>query len=300
MRSDSWFYEVFRQWPDLILSFLGGQSAGPGQGVGYRFEAPVLKEGEQRLDGVLVPPVESAERPVVILEVQMFADGLFLHRLYAETACYLLQHPGVRHWQAVVITPRAAMPLGPVELFAEFLERRVTIVNLEDLSRRQGLEPLEELLTLVVRQEPELGPISRRLVERQPELSAMIATILWKRLPHLSLEEVMTIAGIQLAELSETRAYQDILAKGRVEGRAEGREEGRDEGLELGLEKGGQREAAVLVLKQLRRRFGSVTAEQDATIRGLSTSELEQLAEALLDFGSPADLTAWLARGLTG
>ena len=103
MRSDSWFYEVFRQWPDLILSFLGGQSAGPGQGVGYRFEAPVLKEGEQRLDGVLVPPVESAERPVVILEVQMFADALFLHRLYAETARCLLQHPGVRHLQAVVI-----------------------------------------------------------------------------------------------------------------------------------------------------------------------------------------------------
>jgi hypothetical protein len=41
----------------------------------------VLKEGEQRLDGVLVPPVETVERPVVILEVQMFADRLFWHRL---------------------------------------------------------------------------------------------------------------------------------------------------------------------------------------------------------------------------
>jgi hypothetical protein len=49
------------------------------------------------------------------------------------------------------------LPLGPVELFAEFLERRVTVVNLEDLSRRQALEPLEELLTLVVRPEGELG-----------------------------------------------------------------------------------------------------------------------------------------------
>ena len=228
MRSDSWFYEVFRQWPDLILRFLGGEAPGAGEGEvpsgesGYRFEAPVLKEGEQRLDGVLVPPLETAEMPVVILEVQMFADGLFWHRLVAETARYLLQHPGVRHWQAVVLTPRAGLPLGPVEMFAEFLERRVRVVNLEELSRRQDLEPLEDLLTLVVRPEGELGPTSRRLVERQPELSAMIATMLWKRLPHLSLEEVMTIAGIQLAELSETRAYQDILAKGREEGREEG------------------------------------------------------------------------------
>jgi predicted transposase YdaD len=116
----------------------------------------------------------------------------------------------------------------------------------------------------------------------------MIATILWKRLPSLSLEEIMAIAGIQLAELSETRAYQDILAKGR------------EEGLEEGLEQGGQREAASLVLKQLRRRFGSVTAEQDATILGLTMARLEDLAEALMDFGSPPDLTSWLARGLTG
>jgi predicted transposase YdaD len=177
----------------------------------------------------------------------------------------------------------------------------------------------------VVRQEADLGPTSRRLVERQPELSAMIATILWKRLPQLSLEQIMTIAGIQLAELSETRAYQDILAKGREEGLEQGREEGLEqgreegleqgleegleqgleegleqgleEGLEEGLEQGGQREAGVLVLKLLQRRFGSVTVEQEATIRGLSTAELEELAEALLGFASPGDLEAWLASG---
>ena len=208
----------------------------------------------------------------------MFADVLFWHRLYAESARYLLQHPGVRHWQAVVLTPRPGLPLGPVEPFAEFLERRVTVVNLEELSQRGDLEPLEQLLTLVVRPEGKLAPVSRALVERQPELSAMIATILWKRLPHLSLEEVMTIAGIELAELSETRAYQDILAKGREEG----------------LEEGCQREAALLVLKQLRRRFGSVSANDAATISGLSTAALEDLAEALLAFGSPVDLEAWL------
>jgi predicted transposase YdaD len=92
----------------------------------------------------------------------------------------------------------------------------------------------------------------------------------------------MAIAGIELAELSETRAYQDILAKGREQGREEG------------LEQGGQREAVSLVLKQLRRRFGSVSADDADTIGGLSTAELEDLAEALMDFGSPVDLKAWL------
>jgi predicted transposase YdaD len=107
----------------------------------------------------------------------------------------------------------------------------------------------------------------------------MIAPILWKRLPHLSLEEIMTIAGVQLAELSETRAYQDILAMGREEGRQEG----------------GQREAARLVLRLLLRRFGSLHPEQAATIGALPTSQLESLGDALLDFGSAADLSNWLA-----
>jgi hypothetical protein len=56
-------------------------------------------------------------------------------------------------------------------------------------------------------------------------------------------------------------------------------------------------EAAELVLRLLRRRFGSETGEQVATIRGLSTAQLEQLAEALIDFASPDDLMAWLADG---
>jgi predicted transposase YdaD len=283
MRSDSWFYEVFRQWPDLILHFVAGLTPAQRLLMGYRYEAPVLKASEHRLDGVLLPPHQHPELPVVILEVQMFADPLFFHRLYAETGRYLQQHPGVHRWQIVVLTPQAGLRLGPVEPFAEFLEHRVRIVGLEELSRREGLEPLEELLTLVVRQEPELGPTSRRLVARKPELSAMIATILWKRLPSLSLEEIMAIAGIQLADLSETRAYQDILAKGLKQGLEQGRQEGFRE------------EAAGLVLRQLRRLFGDVPGDHEQSIRVLATAELEDLAEALMDFTTPADLTSWLA-----
>jgi hypothetical protein len=45
----------------------------------------------------------------------------------------------------------------------------------------------------------------------------------------------------------------------------------------------------------LRRRFGSVSANDAATIGGLRTAALEDLEEALLAFGSPVDLKAWLA-----
>jgi len=48
-------------------------------------------------------------------------------------------------------------------------------------------------------------------------------------------------------------------------------------------------------LRLLRRRCGALSAEQEANIRALSLERLEALAEALLDFESPADLAAWLA-----
>jgi len=41
-------------------------------------------------------------------------------------------------------------------------------------------------------------------------------------------------------------------------------------------------------------RCGERPADDAATIGGLSTAALEDLAEALMDFASPADLMAWL------
>ena len=89
-------------------------------------------------------------------------------------------------------------------------------------------------------------------------------------------------------ELKQTRFYQEVFAEGRTEGRAEGRAEGRTEGQ--------QQEAAVLVLRLLRRRLGTMPTEVESQIRALPVAELEALGEALLDWHTLAELTAWLQR----
>jgi predicted transposase YdaD len=66
--------------------------------------------------------------------------------------------------------------------------------------------------------------------------------------------------------------------------RAEGRSEGR------------QQEALRLVLRILGRRVGLPGPEVQARLEALSTEQLEDLGEALLDFTRPEDLTAWLAK----
>ncbi len=63
--------------------------------------------------------------------------------------------------------------------------------------------------------------------------------------------------------------------------------QGRTEGISQGKE--------TLVLRQLRRRLGAVSAETTARLDELSADQLDDLGEALLDFGSVTDLEQWLA-----
>jgi len=63
-----------------------------------------------------------------------------------------------------------------------------------------------------------------------------------------------------------------------------------------GMQEGRRQEAANLVLRQLRRRLGSVSAEEEEAVQSLPIRRLESLGEALLDFKRAADLSAWLRR----
>ncbi len=60
------------------------------------------------------------------------------------------------------------------------------------------------------------------------------------------------------------------------------------------LEEGRQEEALVMIMRPLTRLFGALDPDLQARIRQLSTSQLEDLSEALLDFAEVGDLVAWL------
>ncbi|WP_414572420.1 DUF4351 domain-containing protein [Nostoc sp. CCY 9925] len=49
-----------------------------------------------------------------------------------------------------------------------------------------------------------------------------------------------------------------------------------------------------MIQRQLTRRIGAITPELQQQLAGLSLTQLEDLAEALLDFSTEADLVAWL------
>jgi predicted transposase YdaD len=103
----------------------------------------------------------------------------------------------------------------------------------------------------------------------------MISTIMVYKFTSLTRTEVEAMIGITL---QETRVYQDAKAEGKAEGVSEGR----------------QAEGQSLILRQLSRRFGTLSAEVNTAVLALRLEKLEDLGEALLDFQEITDLISWL------
>lgn len=78
--------------------------------------------------------------------------------------------------------------------------------------------------------------------------------------------------------MRESVIYQEII------------QQGRREGLQQGLQQG----ELNVIMRQLRRRLGELEPVLNEQIRGLTTEQLEALADVVLDFSQTADLVTWL------
>ena len=72
-----------------------------------------------------------------------------------------------------------------------------------------------------------------------------------------------------------------------------------EEGIEQGIEQGKLQATLSLIMRLLPRRVGTLTPELQEQIQQLSLTQLDDLAVALLDFSSVADLEAWLQQELS-
>jgi predicted transposase YdaD len=288
--SDKLFYWLFQNQPDRILPLLPDL---PADARGYSFSAPVLKEREYRLDGLFLPPPERPELPALILEAQMAADGGFLRRLYAETARLVQQEPSIERWRVVVLCPSRQLNFGDPAPVAEFVEQRVQWIELLSAAANPTAPALVQALALLLQSEQDLPATTAALRARvagssgAAEIDDVIAAILVSRFNCRSIQELCAMGGITLEDFTQSVAYREIFGRGEARGVALGEARGEARGEALG--------EAKVTLRQLGRRCGPLSAEQESRIRSLPLERLEALAEALLDFEGMADLHAWLA-----
>ena len=282
LASDKLFYFLFQSTPDLILRWLDDLPADAG---GYSFSAPVLKEREYRLDGLFSPPANRADLPAVVLEAQMAADPGFLLRLYAETGRFLQQQAWNGDWRVVVICPHRQLDFGNPAPVREFLEHRVRWIELQPRNGTAPREPLTQVLSLLLQPEGRLRQCTDGLRQQAisdpaaAEVLPLIPAILLARFNDRPLQEIYAMGGITLEDFTQSRAYREIFGLGEDRGRMEGR----------------RAEACNVTLRQLERRCSPLSDATTARIQALPLEQLEALAEALLDFNGPGDLTAWLA-----
>ncbi|AUB83565.1 DUF2887 domain-containing protein [Candidatus Thiodictyon syntrophicum] len=108
-------------------------------------------------------------------------------------------------------------------------------------------------------------------------LRGMLIFLLMERFPLLTDEELRTMFPV-LVPLEQTRAYQDIFAKGKADGKAEGEAKGEAKGKADGLK------------RQLKRRFGVLPRWAILRLDAAAIDQLDGWLEGIFEAQSLEDL----------
>ncbi|MBD2281546.1 MAG: DUF2887 domain-containing protein [Dolichospermum sp. DEX189] len=280
MKTDKLFYRIFLNQPDLIAELIPGIPSD----CEFEYSAPVLKEKETRLDGLLTPISNNSDVPLIFLEAQMQRDIKFYSRYFRGIFSYIDQYEISKNWRGLLILLNKRLELGSELPHRNLLNSQVERLYLEDLLHQDDLSPNLALLRLIVTPKDQAGLAARQILnsvsteaEFQLKLD-LVESILVNKFTQLTLEEIQKMLNLKEADITQTRFYQEVL------------EIGEKKGLQQGLQQG----EANLTIRQLKRRCGNLTAIQEQKVRLLSISQLESLGEALLDFQNMSDLENWL------
>jgi predicted transposase YdaD len=280
MKTDKWFYQLFLTMPGIIAELIPNIPPD----CEFDYIALVIKEREFRLDGLFIPQSENWNIPLIFLEAQMQSDAGFYGRYFAEIFLYLQQYPEKRPWQGLLILHNRQQYLGESVPYQVLLREQVKCLYLEDLLPRADISPNLALLKLLVLEEAEAFHLGRCILEESETQTTfqqrlnLIETILVNKFPYLGTQEILRMLDLKTADITQSRFYQEVV------------EVGRQEGLQAGLLAG----EADLILRQLTRKYGTLTPEVNQQIKALTIAELGNLGEALLDFVEMSDLENWL------
>ena len=287
MHTDTPFYRLFQERPALVFELAGLPVPAD---LDYRLHAEEVKQTAFRLDGVLRPEAGRDDLPLVFVETQFQHRANFYARWFASIFLYLFRHPGItRSWRAVVVFPDHATDSGTLAPYEPLLNcgllHRVYLADLLD----DPAPGFGTRLARLVVMEPAIMVAEARalLAEPGPEgLRAntldLIETILVYKFPKLSRDEIRTMLHLPQTELKKTRFYQEVFHEGHQEGREEGREEGRQEGRQEGCQEGEQHGEALILLRQMRLKFGETGRDTRRRIEATDADTLLTWSERIL------------------
>jgi predicted transposase YdaD len=212
MKTDKLFYQIFLSQPKLIKELIPTIP----EECEFTYSAPVVKEKELRLDGILEPIGEDITLPLIFLEAQMQTDSEFYSRYFASIFLYLHQYKITRPWQGLLIVKNRNLNLGSTVPYQLLLENQITVIYLEDLGELTDISPnLALLKLLVVKKKEEATKLAKAIletVETETEFQKqfdLIEAILKSKFPKLTTEEVLKMFDLKTATmLPEPELYK--------------------------------------------------------------------------------------------
>ena len=182
MKRDSIFYKLFAQSPTLLFELIADS---PENAASYRFDSIAIKEPRFEIDGVFLPPTDSAGT-VYFCEVQFQKDEQLYERILSEVALYFYQNRSqFSDWQVVVIYPSRKTEQTDLHPHRSFLNGpQVHRVYLDELSNIRQLPLRVSLMALTTLKEnqtiEEARYLSNRASQELPaEESRGISAIRW-------------------------------------------------------------------------------------------------------------------------
>jgi len=277
MKTDTLFYQLFQSFHSLLFELIERPII---EAEGYQFSSVEVKEKAFRFDGIFIPATN--DKPFFLIEVQFQPKEDFYWEFLSEIFLYLNQYRPKQEWQAVAIFARRSFePEIPNHVREIIASNRIVRVYLDDWLDRETDSFAIAIIQLILSSESQAVTMARRLGEKieqendpeiQEQVLELIETVLVYKFPKLSRQEIE--AMFTYSDLKHTRVYQDA----------------REEGEQRGLVKG----QATMLLRLLNRKFDQISPSLRGKVNKLSAKQLENLAEALFDLETIADLSDWL------
>ena len=272
MRTDTIFYQLFLTFHSLLFELLGEPIENADD---YQFISAEIKEKAFRFDGIFIP--DQKDKPIYFVEVQFQNKPDFYWEFIAEINLYLNQYKPVQDWKAIALFAQHRFEVKSLSIFQQELINNGRIIPLYLDEVRSGSIGVG-LIQLIIAQEAQTPILVQQLLQRARteiadssvarDIIDLLETVLVSKFAQLSREEIQSM--FLLSDIKQTRVYQEARQEGEQAGEVR------------------------LVLRLLSKRFGKISDRRIQVINSLTLEQLDNLGEALLDFGELADLDNWV------
>ncbi len=235
MKTDTIFYKLFQEFPDIFFELVGQQETNSNL---YEFKSQEIKETSFRLDGIFLTLENASKEPIYFVEVQCYKDKLFYDRFFTSILLYFYQYqPSNHNWYAIVIFDTRKNDVEFPQRLNSFRQTHLRCFYLDEMGETSDSSLGLGIIKLIVEGKQKAKVLVKQLVNKarqeindaaiQRKLLELIEAILVNKFPNLSREEIKEMLSMEL--IKGTRLYQELKEEARQEVKEEARQEVKEE-----------------------------------------------------------------------